>query len=143
MGATCRDAPASSPARGWLSVQAIAPNSPVSRRRSSESPGNTPCVAIASIDGARVVVGSRRRDQRAAGADHVVVDHDALAGDRGAHAGDLGLAAVESPLVDERGRHAEVVGERLDPLRAAGVGAGEHEVVAAEPARRSATRGLP
>src|SRR4029079_14624728 len=47
MGATCSDDPASSRARGCVSVQAMALNSPVSLRRARASPGNTPCVAMA------------------------------------------------------------------------------------------------
>ena len=126
----------SATARGWLSVTTIRPSRPLCSSRASESPGNRPWVAIASIaTRAGVAVGPRRVEQRAAGADHVVVDHDALAGDLRRHAGDLGRVVVAA-LVDERGGDVEVVGERLDPLRAAGVGAREHEVVAAEPARR-------
>ena len=45
-------------------------------------------------------------------------------------------AVAGPPLVDERGPDPEVVGQRLDPLGPAGVGAGQDEVVAAEPARR-------
>jgi hypothetical protein len=54
-----------------------------------------------NIAGARVAVGASRAQQRAAGADHVVVDHHALAGDVRADARDLGALPAQAALVGE------------------------------------------
>jgi hypothetical protein len=126
---TVRQSPCNSNARGWLSVLTMRSIRPAAWIVAGESPGKFRVCDRGDPLGACVAVGGGRFQERAAGADHVVVDHHVLVFDAGADAGDLGPPAVDSPLVDERRIDAHVVRERLDPLGPSGVGAGEDEIV--------------
>jgi hypothetical protein len=85
-------------ARGWLSVTTTLPNSPGGADALDRVAREQDAVGGDRVDRDRagVAVGAGGADQRAAGADHVVVDHDALAADLGRHAGDRGGLAVDA-----------------------------------------------
>jgi hypothetical protein len=94
------------------------------------------------VAGARVQVRARRADERAARADHVVVDDHLAAAHVGRERGDLGVGPAGAPLEHEARLHAQVVGQRLHPLGAPCVGGAQHEVLAAQLAQQRDDHGL-